>query len=195
MAICLWALLGAFSVLQRKFNMLNREQKAKLVSGLQDRFERQHVAIFTNLRGISVAKLSQFRRGLKKIGAEFKVTKKTLLARALASADPAFSGRIEPKKLAGEIGIIFGYEDLAAPAKAAAKFSKENEGFKILKGILEGRILEAAQVLALAHLPSREELLGELARAFQSPIQGLVNALQGNIRSLVVVLNQIRDKK
>ena len=171
--------------------MLNREQKAKLVRELQDRFERQRVAIFTNLRGISVAKLSQFRRGLKKIGAEFKVTKKTLLSRALASAAIG----IEPEKLAGEIGIIFGYDGEIAPAKAAARFSKENEGFKVLKGILGGKILEAAEVLTLARLPSRDELLGELARAFQSPIQGLVNVLQGNIRNLVVVLNHIKGKK
>ncbi|MBI4132824.1 MAG: 50S ribosomal protein L10 [Candidatus Sungbacteria bacterium] len=175
--------------------MLNREQKSKLVHELQDRLGRQRVAIFTNLRGISVAKLSQFRRGLKKIGAEFKVTKKTLLSRALASAGPAFSGRIEPKKLAGEVGIIFGYKDQAAPAKAAARFSKENEGFKILKGILGEKILEAAEVLTLARLPSREELLGELGRAFQSPIQGLVNVLQGNIRNLVVVLSKVKSQK
>jgi large subunit ribosomal protein L10 len=138
-----------------------------------------------------VAKLSQFRRGLKKIGAEFKVAKKTLLRRAL----DAVSIGIEPEKLEGEIGVIFGYEDQVAPAKAAAKFAKENETFRLLKGILAGKILEAKDVLALAKLPSRGELLAELARSFQAPIQGLVNVLHGNIRNLVVVLNQIKDKK
>ena len=175
--------------------MLNREEKAKLVSELEDRFRRQRVSIFANLRGISVAKLSQFRRELKKIGAEFKVAKKTLLKRALEAVGPAFSGRIEPEKLEGEIGVIFGYEDQAAPAKAAAKFAKENETFRLLKGILGEKILEAKDVLALAKLPSRGELLAELARSFQAPIQGLVNVLHGSIRNLVVVLNQIKDKK
>ncbi len=174
--------------------MLTREQKAKLVEGLGERFERQRVSIFTDIRGISVAKLTALRRELQKIGAEFKVAKKTLLRRALASAGPAFSG-IEPKALEGEIGVIFGYEDQIAPAKAAAKFSRENETFKVLKGVLAGKILEAREVLALAKLPSREQLLGQAARALQSPIRGLVNVLWGNIHNLVVVLNQIKSNK
>lgn len=171
--------------------MLNRQQKEKLVSELDDKFRRQRVSIFADLRGISVAKLSAFRRELKKIGAEFKVAKKTLLKRAL----DAVGIDIEPKKLEGELGIIFGYEDQVAPAKAAVIFSKGNETFKVLKGILEGKILETKDILALARLPSRGQLLAEIARALNSPIQGLVNALEGNIRNLVVVLNQIKNNK
>lgn len=174
--------------------MLNQEQKAKIIEELQDRFRRQRMSIFADFRGISVAKLALFRRELKKIGAELKVAKKTLLKRALEKADPAFSG-IEPKELDGEIGVIFGYEDQIAPAKAALKFSRGNETFKVLKGVLAGKILEAREVLALARLPGREQLLGQLAVMLNAPIQGLVNVLQGNIRNLVVVLNELRSKK
>lgn len=174
--------------------MLNREQKAKLVEELDEKFKRQRLSIFADFRGISVAKLTQFRRELKKIGAEFKVAKKTLLKLALEKAGPAFSG-IEPKELNGEIGIIFGYEEQIAPAKAAARFSKENETFRVLKGVLAGKILEARDVLLLAKLPGREQLLAQLARTLNAPLQNLVNVLQGNIRNLVVVLNQIKSKK
>src|SRR3990167_8386343 len=99
--------------------MLTRQQKEKLVAGLEDKFRRQRVSIFTDLRGISVAKLSAFRRELRKSGAELKMGKKTLLKRAL----DAVGINIEPKTLEGELGVIFGYEDQVAPAKAAAKFS------------------------------------------------------------------------
>lgn len=170
--------------------MLRRAEKAKIVDELQDRFGRQRVSIFTDIRGISVAKLTALRRELQKIGAEFKVAKKTLLRRALASAGPAFSG-IEPKALEGEIGVIFGYEDQVAPAKAAAKFGKENETFKVLKAVLAGKVLEAEEVLALAKLPAREQLLGELARVLNAPIQGLASALAGNIRNLAVVITKV----
>lgn len=171
--------------------MKTREDKTNIVNELEERFKRQRVSVFANFTGISVAKLSRFRRELKKIGAEFKVAKKTLLDRAMKAAGL----EISPDELKGEVGVIFGYEDQAAPAKLTAKFAKENKTFKILKGILAGKMLEAAGVSALARLPSREEMLAQVARAFNSPIQGLVNALSGNIKNLVVVLSKIKSAK
>lgn len=171
--------------------MLSRDQKAEIVAGLENCFQRQRISIFTNLHGVAVGKLARFRRELKALGAELKVAKKTLLHRALQAANLA----VDPKVLEGEIGVVFGYEDQVAPARAAAKFSKENETFKVLKGVLAGKILEAKEVLALAKLPAREQLLAQVAAAFNAPIQGLVNVLQGTIGNLVVVLNQIKEKK
>lgn len=172
--------------------MLTRREKEEVVGELTDRFKRQRVSIFADFRGISVAKLGALRRELKKLGAEFKVAKKTLLKRAIEASG---AGGIEPKGLQGEIGVIFGYEDQVAPAKAAAKFAKENQTFKVLKGILAGKVLEAKEVLALAKLPAREQLLAQLVYALNGPIQGLANVLQGNLRNLVVVLNRVKDKK
>ena len=163
-ALILAALNQGFSLLDPQIFRLIIDRYASRVAELTDKFRKSGVSIFADLRGISVAKLSAFRRELSKIGAEFKVAKKTLLRRALEAAGPAFGG-IEPKALDGEIGVIFGYEDQVAPAKAATKFAKENETFKVLKGVLEGRMLEAAEILALARLPSRGELLAALAAA------------------------------
>src|SRR3989344_5247131 len=143
---------GSLCVSQQGLPMLTKSEKAEVVGGLTDRFRRQRVSIFADFRGISVAKLTAFRGELRAIGAEFKVAKKTLLKRALEAAGPEFGG-IEPKDLEGEIGVIFGYEDQVAPAKAAAKFSKENETFKVLKGMLAGKIIEAKAIIALAKLP------------------------------------------
>ncbi len=140
---------------------------------------------------MSVAKLGQFRRELKKVGAEFKVAKKTFLRRV---ADALKLG-VNPEELQGEVGVIFGYEDQAAPTKVIAKFGKANKTFKVLMGLLGGKVIEAAGVAALAKLPSREEMLAQVARAFNSPIQSLVNALSGNIKNLVVVLDKIRNTK
>lgn len=170
---------------------LTRSDKAKLIRYLEERFKKQKVSVFANFSGISVAKLARFRRELKKVGAEFKVAKKTFLGRVFV----ALGLGLKPDELAGEVGVIFGYEDQAAPAKVAAKFAKENKTFKFLKGILGDKVIEAAAVTALAKLPSRQELLAEVARAFNFPIQNLVNVLQSNIRNLVAVLNQIKSKK
>jgi len=176
--------------------MISRKDKTEIIEGLAERLGRQRIVIFTDIRGISVAALTRFRRELRHIGAELKVVKKTLLRRALDAAGPAFSGSIEPKReLDGEVAAIFGYEDQAAPAKAAAKFGKENKTFRFLKGVLGGKVLEADDIRALAKLPGRPELLGAVARALNAPLQGLVNVLQGNIRGLVVVLSQMSNKK
>jgi large subunit ribosomal protein L10 len=173
------------------FIMLTRDQKGTIVTELQDRFARQRISLFTDIRGVSVAKLSQFRRELKKLGAEFKVAKKTLLKRALDGAHII----LEPKELEGEIGVIFGYEDQVAPAKLAVKFGKANETFKILKGILDGKIIEGKAAVALAKLPTREQLLATVAAVLQAPIRNLASALQANIRSIAIVLNQLKEQK
>lgn len=172
--------------------MLNRNQKSEIVKGLEERFRKQRVSLFANFSGISVDKLAKLRRELKKMGSEFKVVKKTLLGRALEAV--GLTG-LKPEELRGETGIVFGYEDQVLPAKVVYKFIKENKTFKVLKGLLEGRIIDASAAAALARLPSREQLLAELTRALNAPVQSLVNVLQGNIRNLVIVLDKIRNTK
>lgn len=171
--------------------MLNRSQKEALVADLAGRFQKQRVSIFADIRGISVAKLSSFRRELQNVGAEFKIARKTLFRRALEIAGIG----IEPKHLDGELGVIFGYEDQAAPAKLAAKFAKSNETFRILKGLLGASVLEGTDILTLAKLPPREQLLAKLASALEGPIRGLATVLQGNIRGLVIALNQVKSNR
>ena len=171
--------------------MLKRSEKAEIIKGLEERFGRQKVSIFTDFRGINVGKLSALRRELKKIGAEFKVAKKTFLKRAL----DALGIGLDPEELDGEIGVIFGYEDQVAPARTAAKFAKANNTFKVLRGILDGTVIEGQAVLALAKLPSREQLLGQVASVLQAPIRNLAVVLQANIRNLAVVLNQVASNK
>ncbi|MDO8664538.1 MAG: 50S ribosomal protein L10 [Candidatus Liptonbacteria bacterium] len=171
--------------------MITRTQKEKIIKELTDKFQKQKSVIFTDFRGIGVNKLMALRREMRKLGAEFKVAKKTFLRIALKSIGVEY----DPKELEGEIGVIFGYEDQVAPAKAAAKFGKENETFKVLKGLLDGKLIEGKEVLALAKLPSREQLLGKLVWVLNSPVQGFYNVLQGNLRNLVVVLQKIKDNK
>lgn len=170
--------------------MLNRDQKTAVTNELRERFAKSSVSIFTDIRGIPVAKLTALRRDLRQIGAELKVAKKTLLGRALGDTTG-----FNPKGLEGEVAVIFGYEDQALPAKTALKFSKQNGTFKVLAGILGKKVIAAKDVIALAKLPGREVLLAQIASAMQGPIRGLALALAGNIRNLVSVLEQVKRKK
>lgn len=170
--------------------MLTKTQKQHLVEELGDKFKRKKIAVFSDFRGTSVAKMQGLRRLLKKTDAEYKVAKKTLLDRALE----ALGSSVKTKELEGELGVAFGYGDEVNAAKTLFKFSKENETFKILGGILGERILKDKEVIAIAKLPSREIILGQFVRSLQSPIRGLATVLQGNIRSLVVILNKITTR-
>ena len=171
--------------------MLNKSQKSEVVEDLAEKFSRQKIAIFSDFQGVSVAKFQALRRLLKKNNAEYRVAKKTLLDRALESSGIG----MKTKDLHGEIGVAFGYGQEAAPAKALAQFAKENETFKILGGILAMRLVTGKEVLALARLPSREVLLGQVVGVLSVPIRGLAMALAGNMRNLVVVLNKVKDQK
>src|SRR3989338_2698281 len=118
--------------------MLTKAKKEEIVKELSDRFGRAKIVLFSDFHGVSVAKLQVLRRLLKQTGTEYKVSKKTLLDRALAKTGI----NISTKKLQGELGVAFGYDDEISPAKTLFKFSKENDTFKILGAILGEKILE-----------------------------------------------------
>lgn len=171
--------------------MLKKADKSKIVEEIVDKLRRQKIAIFSDFHGVAVAKAMGLRRLLKKSGSEYKVAKKTLFDRALEAAGLGF----RTKQLKGEIGVAFGFGDEMEPARALVKFAKENETFRILGGILSGRMLSEKEVNTLARLPSRDAILSQLVGALSSPINGLATALNGNIRNLVVVIHKIKDKK
>ena len=79
--------------------------------------------------------------------------------------------------------------------KTAHTFAKTNEDLKILGGYFEDSMQDAKSIVAIANLPSREELLGRLVGTMAAPMSGFATVLQGNIKGLVVALNAIKDKK
>lgn len=170
--------------------MITKAKKAEIIDGLANRFMRQRIAIFSDFHGVSAAQSMILRRLLKKENAEYKVAKKTLVSRALDQAGAGLS----VKDMKGELGVAFGYGDQAAPARILSKFSREIDTFKILGGLLDGKILSDKQVIALARLPGREVLLAQVVGALSAPLRGLAAALKGNIRNLAFVLNQIKDQ-
>lgn len=173
--------------------MITKTQKGEIIADLVEKFKRQKIAIFSDFSGVSVVKSQALRRLLRKEDAEYKVAKKTLFDRALAMSE--IGAGTATKDMKGEIGVAFGYGDAVAPAKILAKFVKEIGTFKILGGLLDGKFLSDKQVMVLARLPSREVLLAQVASALAAPLRCLVSVLQGNIRNLAFVLNQVKEKK
>ncbi len=169
--------------------MQTKKQKEGIVKDLAEKLQKIKAAVFADYTGLSVAKMTEFRRKLKAENSEMKVAKKTLIDLALKQADLPVA---ETKKMSGQVALIMGYDDEISPAKASFAFTRGNEHFKILGGILEKRFIEAAQVLSLAKIPGRQELLGKLVGSIAAPMSGMVEVLQGNLRGLVRVLSQIK---
>jgi large subunit ribosomal protein L10 len=171
--------------------MLTRPQKEELVKKLSEQIKAGKVAVFSDFSGTSVEKMQKLRTDLRHSGAAYKVTKKKLIEIAFKNAGI----KVDVKNMEGQIGIAIGQEDEVSAAKILKNFSKENQNFKILQGILEGKIISEKEVSALAALPSREELLAKLVGTINAPVSGFVNALAGNLRNLVGVLKAIAEAK
>ncbi len=169
---------------------MNREEKARVIEELTEKLKGGSV-ILVDYQGINVAQSTQLRARSRESGVEFVVAKNTLARRA---ADAAGVEGIS-EFLVGPTAIAFS-EDPVAGAKLMAEFSNEVESFEVKGGLLDGgRVVDAAGVVALSRLPGREQLIAQVVGGIQSPIAGLVNVLNGTIRNLAVVLNQVAEQK
>jgi len=163
---------------------LTREQKRKIIEDLKEKIAKQKAMIFVDFAGLKVKDLSSLRKRIKAAGNELKIAKKTLLGLIFKKAGI----EIETKKLKGEIAVVFGYSDEISPAKIIWQFSQGNPNLKILGGFFEKKFREAQDIVSLAQLPSKEELLAKLVGSISAPISNFINVLQGNIKGLIAVL-------
>lgn len=169
-----------------------RAQKQETLDQLNDSFAKAKGVVFAKYMGLGVAELQQLRRDLRKENNELVVAKKTLIGLMLEKGGMP---KEKASSLEGATAVVFGYGDEVSPAKVVAEFAKKHEVVAFQGGILEGNYIEADKVLALSKIPSRQELLAKMVGSMKSPISGFVNVLGGNVRGLVQVLNQIKEKK
>ncbi|OGZ18523.1 MAG: 50S ribosomal protein L10 [Candidatus Nealsonbacteria bacterium RBG_13_42_11] len=167
---------------------LTKVQKQKIVEDLKEKIAKQKAIILVGITGMKVKEIFELRKQLKKINANIQVVKKTLAQIVLKEKKLEF----DKKQFKTELALVFGFGDEIAPAKTIYQFSQGNENLKILGGFLENKLKTAEDMLLLAQLPSREELLARMVWTVASPISGLVNVLQGNIKGLIYALNAIK---
>lgn len=170
---------------------LTKEKKVKIVSKLDLAFQNAGGVVFVNFHGLSVAEATKLRAEMRKLGVGYTVAKKTLLKRVLAGK--GYSGELPT--LDGEVAVAYSL-DQVAPAKSAHEFAKKNDGkFSLLGGVLEGRYLSATEAKALALIPSREVLYGQLLSVFVGPMRGFVTVASGLQKSLVIALSEVAKNK
>ena len=172
---------------------MDRKAKEALRVNFEGRFEKAHAAIIAEYRGLTVADLTELRRQLRKVQGEFKIIKNRVAKKAVLGKVQSYAPLAE--NLKGPIGVAYLYGDAAAGAKALIDFQKTKELFKITAGVMESKSISAAQVKAIADLPSKEVLLGQLVGLLVSPHRGLLGVINAVPRSLVQVINAIKEKK
>lgn len=168
-----------------------REEKQAAVDSIRENLQNAQSAVLTDYRGLTVAETNELRKKFREAGVEFKVVKNTLTWRAAQEIG------LEDLKgyLEGPTAIAFGMTDPVAPAKLISEFAKTHKKLEVKAGILEGSVIAVDKVKALADLPSREQLLAQIASAMQAPISNLVNVLQAPIRNLAYAVDALRAQK
>ncbi len=155
-------------------------KKEAKVDQLVKQIKESKLVLLANYQGISVDQDMELRREVRKAGGEYKVIKNNIIRRAFEKS--GIEGLEE--FLEGPTALITSTKDYLAPSKAIYKFAKDNSFYELKAGIIEGEIKTSEEILIVAQLPSRDELLGKLA-----------GVLLANISKLAVVLDAVKSQK
>lgn len=167
-----------------------KPEKEQTINELKECVTGSPIVIMTKYVGLNAAQVTDLRKKLRDEQVRLKVYKNTLAARALEEL--GLSEAI--KFMEGPTAWAFG-KDPVAPAKVLKDFAKKMPLVSPMGGIFEGRVVSKAQIDALANLPPRQVLLGQLAATVAAPLRNLLGVLTATPRNLVNVLDQVRKQK
>ena len=171
---------------------MSEHKKQAVVTGLAEKLSGAGTFYLTDFTGLNVKRMTKLRARLREAGFEYLVVKNTLAERALADMDLPDIAEF----FRGPTGVVIAHDDPVAPAKVIADFAKENDNRPVVKaGIVERRAVTAAEVERLAKLPPREQLLAELAGAFEAPIAQLAFALEAKLQEFAGLLEALRTER
>lgn len=167
---------------------LNKEQKQQVVEDVSKFLADSKLTVVAKYQGTSVKSLQQLRREARQNGTQIKVIKNRLFKKALA-ANTQLS-QIDTGHFSGQLLYAFNHQDELAPAQSLAAFAKTEPQIEFVGAITaEGQFLGAADVKALAALPSKDQLRSMLVGTLAAPVSGMVGVLQANLRGVLNVLS------
>ena len=169
---------------------MNRTEKEQVVGQLHEKMARAKAAILAEPKGLDVATVTELRRKCRDAQVDYKIVKNTLAQRA-AKGTP-----VEPlvEKFVGPTALVMSYADVVAPAKILVDFAKDRENFTIRTAVVEGQVIDAKGVMALAKMPGIQELRGRIANVIAQPAVRLARMLATPGQQLAQVLNARKDQ-
>ena len=168
---------------------MKRTDKEQLVSELKEKIEGATALYYTDFTGLNVKRMTELRRRLKKANVEYVVIKNTLALRAVNE-----SGLVG-ERLKGPTGLVMAKDPVEA-AKILTEFAKTNDQRPTVKGgLFDGASIDAAQVKRLASMPSRDQMLAELAGGLQAPLSAMLGMLSGPLTMFAGALEALKTQK
>ena len=155
---------------------INKAKKQEIIAKVTEALKDSVSVVFARFAGITVADTSAMRKDLKQEGVQYYVAKKTLIKRAFA--EKGYEG--EMPDLPGEIAVVWSSTDATTPARKIYEYGKKYKGnaaLTIVGGVFEGAYADAVKMTAIATIPPLPVLRGMFVNVINSPLQGLVIAL------------------
>lgn len=168
-------------------------QKELVISELRDIVAQSKGAILTDYRGLTVAEVTNLRKKLREVDAEYHIVKNTLFKIALGEQ----AGAQLDTLLAGPTAIAFAKGDVVPTSKAVIDFltALKRPDIKLKGGYIEGSVYDVAQVTALSKLPPKEQIIAQLLGLLQAPASNLVGTLDSIIGEFVRTIDAIAAKQ
>jgi len=169
---------------------LNRAEKEQGIGELHEKMAKAKAAIVAEPKGLTVAVVTDLRKKLRDSKIDYRVVKNTLAARA------AKGTTLEPiaEKFVGPTAIVMSYDDVVTPAKLLAEFMKDRENFTIRTAVVEGKVIDAKGVQALAKMPGLQELRAQIAAMIAQPATKLARIVGTPGQQLARVLGARREQ-
>ncbi len=169
---------------------MKKSEKTALVEDLSSSFNRASIALVSEYRGMTAAESTEMRKRLRAVRGEMRIAKNTLVRHAIKGT----KFEALDNNLGGQVGLILSYEDPVVLAKTFTAFGPLGEKLKLRGAVLDGKALTPAEVQALATLPSREAIFGQLLGLLNAPATQLVRLLNEPGSSLARVIDAIGKK-
>jgi large subunit ribosomal protein L10 len=169
---------------------MRKDEKSAIVAQLAENFNRASIALISEYKGISAGQSDELRRRLRAVRGEFRVTKNTLVRRAIKDTRYAALD----SSLGGPVGLILSYADPVELAKTVSGLKDLGEKFKVRSGVLDGKPLTAEEINALATTPPREVIFAQLLGLLQAPATRLARLLNEPGSGLARLLDAIGKK-
>ena len=171
--------------------MRSKSTKIAWRESIVEKLDKAGALYFAQYSGLTVEELTSLRVELRKAGANFHVVKNTVARKAIEGRDESVVAPL----LKGQIGIVYAYGDVAAAAKVVVEGAKKYEKLTIVGGFMDNSSIGENQVKQIASLPPREVLLAKIIGSLVAPHRGLIGVINAVPRSVVSVLNQIKETK
>jgi large subunit ribosomal protein L10 len=168
------------------------ENKQQIVADLKNTLSKSSMTLVINYRGMTVAEITTLRRRLRETGAVCKVTKNTLMGKAIEGNDnwSALSPLLQDST-----AFIMVKEDVSGAVKAYQEFQKTSKKTEVLGGVMEGKLLTDKDIKVLADLPSKEQLIAQIAGSVSSIIANVAIAVNEIPTGVARAVQAVADKK